>query len=154
MLPEYTPGANLYDYAFYGPMQTDDNAMLSSFQVGGMPWAQQQQQQQQQGGGGDDEIMQYIQMYSEITESDPEEVMSQISSMSQEDQQAALQEMVGTVQKYYTMQQSRQQNQMVDEQQQSMYDDEDESAEPVQYQKPYNTPTPEELAGLEAEEEQ
>ena len=154
MLPEYTPGANLYDYAFYGPMQTDDNAMLSSFQVGGMPWAQQQQQQQQQGGGGDDEIMQYIQMYSEITESDPEEVMSQISSMSQEDQQAALQEMVGTVQKYYTMQQSRQQNQMVDEQQQSMYDDEDESAEPAQYQKPYNTPTPEELAGLEAEEEQ
>ena len=154
MLPEYTPGANLYDYAFYGPMQTDDNAMLSSFQVGGMPWAQQQQQQQQQGGGGDDEIMQYIQMYSEITESDPEEVMSQISSMSQEDQQAALQEMVGTVQKYYTMQQSRQQNQMVDEQQQGMYDDEDESEQPAQYQKPYNTPTPEELAGLEAEEEQ
>ena len=153
MLPEYTPGANLYDYAFYGPMQTDDNAMLSSFQVGGMPWGQQQQQQQQ-GGGGDDEIMQYIQMYSEITESDPEEVMSQISSMSQEDQQAALQEMVGTVQKYYTMQQSRQQNQMVDEQQQSMYDEEDESAQPAQYQKSYNTPTPEELAGLEAEEEQ
>lgn len=153
MLPEYTPGANLYDYAFYGPMQTDDNAMLSSFQVGGMPWGQQQQQQQQQ-GGGDDEIMQYIQMYSEITESDPEEVMSQISSMSQEDQQAALQEIVGTVQKYYTMQQSRQQNQMVDEQQQNMYDEEDESAQPVQYQKPYNTPTPEELAGLEAEEEQ
>jgi hypothetical protein len=151
MLPEYTPGANLYDYAFYGPMQTDDNAILSSFQVGGMPWGQQQQQQQQ---GGDDEIMQYIQMYSEITESDPEEVMSQISSMSQEDQQAALQEMVGTVQKYYTMQQSRQQNQMVDEQQQRMYDDEDESAQPAQYQKPYNTPTPEELAGLEAEEEQ
>lgn len=150
MLPEYTPGANLYDYAFYGPMQTDDNAILSSFQVGGMPWAQQQQQQQ----GGDDQIMQYIQMYSEITESDPEEVMNQLSSMSQEDQQAALQEMVSTIQKYYTMQQSRQQNQMVDEQQQGMYDDEDESAEPAQYQKPYDTPTPEELAGLEAEEEQ
>lgn len=151
MLPEYTPGANLYDYAFYGPMQTDDNAILSSFQVGGMPWAQQQQQQQQ---GGDDQIMQYIQMYSEITESDPEEVMNQLSSMSQEDQQAALQEIVGTIQKYYTMQQSRQQNQMVDEQQQGMYDDEDESGQPVQYQKPYNAPTPEELAGLEAEEEE
>ena len=149
MLPEYTPGANLYDYAFYGNMQTDDNVNRFRYQVGGTPWSQQQQQQQ---GGGNEQIMEYIQMYSEITQQDPNDIYEKVSSMSQEDQQAALQEMVGTIQEYYTMQQSRQQDQMVDEQGQSMYGNEEEE-EYASPQKPMATPTPDEIAGLEEEAE-
>ena len=149
MLPEYTPGANLYDYAFYGNMQTDDNVNTFRYQVGGTPWSQQQQQQQ---GGGNEQIMEYIQMYSEITQQDPNDIYEKVSSMSQEDQQAALQEIVGTIQEYYTMQQSRQQDQMVDEQGQSIYGDEEED-EYVGPQKPIVSPTPDEIAGLEEEAE-
>jgi len=150
MLPEYTPGANLYDYAFYGNMQTDDNVNTFRYQVGGTPWSQQQQQQQQ--GGGNEQLIEYIQMYSEITQQDPNDIYEKFSSMSQEDQQAALQEIVGTIQEYYTMQQSRQQDQMVDEQGESMYGDEEED-EYVGPQKPIVSPTPDEIAGLEEEAE-
>lgn len=150
MLPEYTPGANLYDYAFYGNMQTDDNVNTFRYQVGGTPWSQQQQQQQQ--GGGNQQLIEYIQMYSEITQQDPNDIYEKFSSMSQEDQQAALQEIVGTIQEYYTMQQSRQQDQMVDEQGESMYGDEEED-EYVGPQKPIVSPTPDEIAGLEEEAE-
>lgn len=150
MLPEYTPGANLYDYAFYGNMQTDDNVNTFRYQVGGTPWSQQQQQQQQ--GGGNEQLIEYIKMYSEITQQDPNDIYEKFSSMSQEDQQAALQEIVGTIQEYYTMQQSRQQDQMVDEQGESMYGDEEED-EYVGPQKPIVSPTPDEIAGLEEEAE-
>jgi hypothetical protein len=150
MLPEYTPGANLYDYAFYGNMQTDDNVNTFRYQVGGTPWSQQQQQQQQ--GGGNEQLIEYIQMYSEITQQDPNDIYEKVSSMSQEDQQAALQEIVGTIQEYYTMQQSRQQDQMVDEQGESMYGDEEED-EYASPQKPIVSPTPDEIAGLEEEAE-
>jgi hypothetical protein len=147
MLPEYTPGANLYDYAFYGNMQTDDNVNRFRYQVGGTPWSQQQQQ-----GGGNEQIIEYIKMYSEITQQDPNDIYEKVSSMSQEDQQAALQEIIGTIQEYYTMQQSRQQDQMVDEQGQSIYSDEEED-EYASPQKPIVSPTPNEIAGLEEEAE-
>lgn len=73
---------------------------------GGAP--QQQMAPQQQSGNQQDQIMQIIQMYAQITQADPREILQQLQKMQPEDQQKALQQMVQVVQQAAQQQQGGQ----------------------------------------------
>lgn len=70
---------------------------LDYMQQGGVP--QQQMASPQQGGGNQQEqIMQIIQMYAQIAQVDPKQIMQQLQQMPPQKQQEALQQMVQAIQ--------------------------------------------------------
>lgn len=75
---------------------------LHYMQEGGMP---QQQAPQQGGGDQQQQIMQIIQMYAEITQTDPRQIMQQLQQMQPDQQQQALEQMVQAVQQAMAQQQ-------------------------------------------------
>jgi hypothetical protein len=71
---------------------------LHYMQEGGVPQQQMAPQQQPSGGGEQEQIMQIIQMYAQIAQVDPRQIMQQLQKMPPQKQQEALQQMIQVVQ--------------------------------------------------------
>jgi hypothetical protein len=52
----------------------------------------------QQGGQGEDQVMQAIQMYAQMTQVDPEQIIMQLKAMSPQEQQQAIQQIIQAIQ--------------------------------------------------------
>jgi hypothetical protein len=52
----------------------------------------------QQGGQGEDQVMQAIQMYAQMTQTDPEQILSQLKAMPPQEQQQAIQQIMQAIQ--------------------------------------------------------
>jgi len=52
----------------------------------------------QQGGQGEDQVMQAIQMYAQMTQTDPEQIIMQLKAMSPQEQQQAIQQIMQAIQ--------------------------------------------------------
>lgn len=80
--------ANGGDIDMYGG-QMDMDAMYNMMKGGSM---------YQQGGQEQDQIMQAIQMYAQMTQTDPQQIIKQLQAMSPEEQQQAIQQIMQAIQ--------------------------------------------------------
>ena len=98
-LPEYVQNKILSNMAYGGDMyggQMDMDSMYQMMKGGGSTnsgdaWYQQ-------GGQGEDQVMQAIQMYAQMTQVDPEQILSQLKAMSPQEQQQAIQQIMEAIQ--------------------------------------------------------
>jgi hypothetical protein len=98
-LPEYVQNKILSNMAYGGDMyggQMDMDSMYQMMKGGGSTnsgtaWYQQ-------GGQGEDQVMQAIQMYAQMTQTDPEQIIMQLKAMSPQEQQQAIQQIIQAIQ--------------------------------------------------------
>jgi hypothetical protein len=98
-LPEYVQNKILSNMAYGGDMyggQMDMDSMYQMMKGGGSTnsgdaWYQQ-------GGQGEDQVMQAIQMYAQMTQTDPEQIIMQLKAMPPQEQQQAIQQIMQAIQ--------------------------------------------------------
>jgi hypothetical protein len=98
-LPEYVQNKILSNMAYGGDMyggQMDMDSMYQMMKGGGSTnsgtaWYQQ-------GGQGEDQVMQAIQIYAQMTQVDPEQIIMQLKAMSPQEQQQAIQQIIQAIQ--------------------------------------------------------
>ena len=91
-LPDYVQNKIMGNMAYGGDMyggQMDMDTMYSMMRNGGNNMYQD---------GGQDQVMQAIQMYAQMTQADPKEIIKQLQAMSPEEQQKAIQQIMQVVQ--------------------------------------------------------
>jgi hypothetical protein len=91
-----------YGYAYGGTAdmyggQMDMDAMYEMMK-GGQPCYNCGGKVYQQGGQGEDQVMQAIQMYAQMTQVDPEQIIMQLKAMSPQEQQQAIQQIMQAIQ--------------------------------------------------------
>jgi hypothetical protein len=85
-----------YGYAYGGDIDMD--AMYQNMKHGGQPCYNCGGKVYQQGGQGEDQVMQAIQMYAQMTQTDPEQIIMQLKAMSPQEQQQAIQQIIQAIQ--------------------------------------------------------
>ena len=98
-LPDYVQNKIMSNMAYGGDMyggQMDMDSMYQMMKGGGSTnsgdaWYQQ-------GGQGEDQVMQAIQMYAQMTQVDPEQIIMQLKAMSPQEQQQAIQQIMQAIQ--------------------------------------------------------
>jgi hypothetical protein len=89
-----------YGYAYGGNTyggQMDMDAMYEMMK-GGQPCYECGGKVYQQGGQEQDQVMQAIQMYAQMTQTDPKQLIAQLQAMSPEEQQQAIQQIMQAIQ--------------------------------------------------------
>ena len=90
-LPDYVKNKIMANMAYGGDMyggQMDMDAMYNMMKGGNM----------YQQGGQQDDVMQAIQMYAQMTQTDPQQIIKQLQAMSPEEQQQAIQQIMQAIQ--------------------------------------------------------
>ena len=90
-LPDYVQNKIMANMAYGGDMyggQMDMDAMYNMMKGGNM----------YQQGGQQDDVMQAIQMYAQMTQTDPQQIIKQLQAMSPEEQQQAIQQIMQAIQ--------------------------------------------------------
>jgi hypothetical protein len=85
-----------YGYAYGGDIDMD--AMYQNMKHGGQPCYNCGGKVYQQGGQGEDQVMQAIQMYAQMTQVDPEQIIMQLKAMPPQEQQQAIQQIMQAIQ--------------------------------------------------------
>ena len=85
---------------FYSGGQMDMDAMYQNMKHGGQPCYDCGGKVYQQGGQGqgEDQVMQAIQMYAQMTQTDPEQLMAQLQALPPLEQQEAIQQIMQAIQ--------------------------------------------------------
>ena len=89
-------GKRAYGGSTYGG-QMDMDAMYEMMK-GGQPCYECGGKVYQQGGQEQDQVMQAIQMYAQMTQTDPKQLIAQLQAMSPEEQQQAIQQIMQAIQ--------------------------------------------------------
>jgi hypothetical protein len=90
-LPDYVQNKIMANMAYGGDMyggQMDMDAMYNMMKGGNM----------YQQGGQQDDVMQAIQMYAQMTQTDPQQIIKKLQAMSPEEQQQAIQQIMQAIQ--------------------------------------------------------
>jgi len=102
-LPDYVQNKIMGNMAYGGDMyggQMDMDTMYSMMRNGGADMYNNggSNMYQDGGQGGQDQVMQAIQMYAQMNQVDPKEIIKQLQAMSPEEQQQAIQQIMQVVQ--------------------------------------------------------
>ena len=93
-LPDYVQNKILSNMAYGGDMyggQMDMDSMYNMMKGGS-------NNIYQQGGQNDDQVMQAIEMYAQMTQTDPQDIIKQLQAMSPQEQQQAIQQIMQAIQ--------------------------------------------------------
>lgn len=85
-----------YGYAYGGDIDMD--AMYQNMKRGGSTNSGNAWYQQGGQGQGEDQVMRAIQMYAQMTQTDPEQILSQLKAMPPQEQQQAIQQIMQAIQ--------------------------------------------------------
>ena len=100
-LPDYVQNKIMGNMAYGGDMYGGQMDMDTMYEMmkGGQPCYECGGKVYQDGGqGSQDQVMQAIQMYAQMTQADPKQIIKQLQAMSPEEQQQAIQQIMQAIQ--------------------------------------------------------